>query len=229
MKGIIGFKLGMKQLFLENSQFVPVTIIQIKKNIVTQVKTKISDGYISTQLGIVEDIEFDRHKKLNKCQIGHLKHVKNYKVILTKEIRGMEGYQVGDYVSPDLFQKGEIVKVTAKSKGRGFQGVVDAHNFKKGPSSHGSSLFHRGLGSTGSIEANRVFKGKKMAGRHSNKQITIKNLLILDVNKELNYIILKGSVPGPKKRLLIINSLKIQKKNNKNFVPLLENQKDKKE
>lgn len=198
MKGILGKKLGMSQVFLSNGQLVPVTVIEIQPNLVSQVKTVAKEKYNSLQLST-----FDLRLNLsNKPVAGHFKKVNSQPKRFIKEIRNMQGFNVGDIINAgDIFKAGEFVDVTGTSKGKGFQGRVKRFNQSRGPMGHGSGL-HRQMGSTGSINANRVFKAQPMPGQMGNVKRTISNLEVIKV--ENNYLLVKGSIPGPKKGFVVI-------------------------
>lgn len=200
MKGILGKKLGMSQVFLSNGQLVPVTVIEVQPNLVSQVKTAEKDKYNSLQLA-TSDL---RLNLTNKAIAGHFKKVDSQPKRFVKEIRNMAGFNVGDVINAgDIFAAGEFVDITGTSKGKGFQGRVKRFNQSRGPMGHGSGL-HRQMGSTGSIAANRVFKNQPMPGQMGNAKRTISNLEVIKV--EENYILVKGSVPGPKKGFVVIKS-----------------------
>jgi len=200
MKGILGKKLGMSQVFLNNGQLVPVTVIEVQPNVVSQVKTDVKDKYTSLQLAA-----FDLRVTLsNKPIIGHFKKADSQPKRFVREIRNMKGFNHKDLVSvADIFQAGEFVDVTGTSKGKGFQGRIKRHNQSRGPMGHGSG-FHRQMGSTGSINANRVFKAQPMPGQMGHVTRTVGSLEIIKVDQANNYLLVKGSVPGPKLGFLVI-------------------------
>ncbi|MCL6428921.1 50S ribosomal protein L3 [Spiroplasma sp. JKS002669] len=200
MKGILGKKLGMSQVFLSNGQLVPVTVIEVQPNLVSQTKTAEKEKYNSLQLSA-----FDLRLNLsNKAVAGHFKKVDSQPKRFVREIRGMEGFNVGDTLNVgDVFKPGEFVDVTGISKGKGFQGRVKRYNQSRGPMGHGSGL-HRQMGSTGSIAANRVFKAQPMPGQMGHVKRTISNLEIIKVDSD--YLLVKGSIPGPKKGFVVIKS-----------------------
>jgi large subunit ribosomal protein L3 len=192
MKGIIGKKLGMTQIFTENGSYVPVTVVEAGPCCVVQVKTIQKDGYDAVKLGFVER---KKASKISKPLAGAFKKagVPAYKIL--KEFR-ITGLKVGDFVNADSFSKGDKVKVSGISKGKGFQGVMKRHNFKGGPSSHGS-MFNRAPGSIGaSSYPSRVWKGLRMAGHMGSERVTVSNLTIVDIRPELNLILIKGALPG---------------------------------
>lgn len=203
---IIGKKVGMSQIFTENGDAIPVTIIKAGPCFITQIKTLETHGYNSIQIGYQE---LDK-KKLNKPEIGHLKKIKNKYLKYLKEypVITTEEFKLGHVINVLNFKEGEFVDITGKSIGKGFTGNQKRHNFKRGPMSHGSKN-HRAPGSIGQGSTpGRVFPGKKMAGRMGGKQITISNLQILNVNYKENILIIKGSIPGKPGNLLIIKPTK---------------------
>ncbi|OSX54314.1 50S ribosomal protein L3 [Anoxybacillus ayderensis] len=203
MKGILGRKIGMTQVFAENGDLIPVTVIQATPNVVLQKKTVENDGYEAIQLGF-EDL---REKLANKPQKGHAAKANTTPKRFIREIRGVNlgEYEVGQEVKVDIFNEGEIVDVTGTSKGKGFQGVVKRHGQSRGPMAHGSR-YHRRPGSMGPIAPNRVFKSKELPGRMGGERVTVQNLKVVKVDPERNLILIKGNVPGPNKGLVIIKS-----------------------
>lgn len=202
-KGIVGKKMGMTQYFKDDGSVVPVTVVEAGPCVVTQKRTKSEDGYNAIQLGF-EDVD---ENKLNKPEQGHFesKGIKPKKHL--KEIRDFsEDVDEGDEISVTLFEEGEIIDVTGISKGKGFAGNIKRWNHNTGPKTHGSH-FHRAPGSIGAVDAARVFKGQKMPGRMGRDQVTIKNLQIVKVDEERNLLLVKGSVPGPDKSILMIKSV----------------------
>lgn len=203
MKGILGRKLGMTQVFGTNGKLVPVTVIEVEPNVVTQIKTVDNDGYEAVQLG------FDsvKEKVSNKAKMGHTKKANTTPKRFLREIRGVDinAYTLGQEVKADLFLAGEMVDVTGISKGKGYQGVIKKNNQHRGPMSHGSK-YHRGVGSLGTMRPMRVMPGKALPGHMGAEQVTIQNLEIIKVDMDDNCILVKGSVPGPKKGMVIIKS-----------------------
>lgn len=211
MKGILGRKLGMTQVFGTNGKLVPVTVIEIEPNVVTQIKTVSNDGYDAVQLG------FDtvREKVSNKAKMGHTKKAGSAPKRFLREIRGVDvsSYTLGQEVGADLFEAGEMVDVTGISKGKGYQGVIKKNNQHRGPMTHGSK-YHRGVGSLGTMRPMRVMPGKALPGHMGAEKVTIQNLEIIKVDMEDNCILVKGSIPGPKKGMVMIKSaVKTDKKN----------------
>ena len=203
MKGILGRKIGMTGVFAKDGKLIPVTVIEIEPNIVTQIKTKETDGYEAIQLASVNK----REKLSNKPEQGHFKKSNSTPKRFLKEIRGVDvsSYSIGQELKADVFTEGEIVDVTGTSKGKGFQGVIKRHNQSRGPMGHGSQ-YHRGVGSLGTMLPMRVLPGKKMPGQMGGDKVTIQNLEIIQIDLENNVILIKGNVPGPKKSLVLIKS-----------------------
>ena len=203
MKGILGKKVGMTQVFTQEGKLIPVTVIEVEPNVVTQIKTVEKDGYDAIQLGT----DSIREKVSNKPEIGHTKKANTTPKRFLREIRGVnvEEYTLGQTIGVDVFEAGEIVDVTGTSKGKGFQGVIKRHNQSTGPMGHGSQ-YHRGVGSLGTMRPMHVLKGKKMPGQMGNVQRTVQNLEIVAVDVENSVILVKGNVPGPKKSLVLIRT-----------------------
>lgn len=202
MKAIMGKKLGMTQVFKEDGRLVPVTVIEAGPMLVTQIKTKETDGYEAVQFGYGTVKEHNVNKPLKghlkKAGIGAKKYLREFKV------SDINAYKLADEVGVDIFEEGTIVDATATSKGKGFQGPIKRHGQSRGPETHGSH-YHRGPGSMGMCSTpSRVYKGKKLAGHMGAVQVTVKNLEVVQIDKENNLILIKGSVPGPKKGLVLI-------------------------
>ena len=201
MKGILGKKLGMTQIFTEEGIVVPVTVVEAGPNVVTQVKTVEKDGYNAIQVGF----EDAKEKSLNKPQKGHLaaanvlkKHLKEFRVDAVEE------FTVGQEIKADLFAAGEKIDVTGTSKGKGFQGPIKRHGQSRGPESHGSR-YHRRPGSMGACSfPGRVFKNKKLAGHMGSVKVTVQNLEVVKVDADQNLILVKGAIPGPKGSMVTI-------------------------
>ena len=201
MKGILGTKLGMTQIFTEEGIVLPVTVVEAGPVVVTQIKTTEKDGYNAIQVGFKDAKE----KSLNKPQKGHLaaasvlkKHLKEFRV------DSVEGYTVGQAINADLFAAGEIIDVTGISKGKGFQGPIKRHGQSRGPESHGSR-YHRRPGSMGACSfPGRVFKNKKLAGHMGSVKVTVQNLEVVKVDAEKNLILVKGAIPGAKGSVVTI-------------------------
>lgn len=205
-KGILGRKLGMTQIFDENGVLVPVSVIDVADNVVLQQKTVETDGYVATQIGF----ETKREKLSNKPEQGHVKKANTAPKRFVREIRFNEELKnelldlaVGDLVKTELFQVGETVDVTGTSKGKGFAGSIKRHNQHRGPMTHGSR-YHRGPGSMGPIKGN--MKGKNLPGHMGHEKVTIQNLKVVGVDVENQLLLISGSVPGPKKGLVIVRS-----------------------
>ena len=203
MKGILGKKIGMTQIFTEHGEVIPVTVVEAGPVVVTQIKTTENDGYTAIQVGFQDAKE----KSLNKPQKGHLaaantlkKHLKEFRV------DSVEEYTVGQEIKADLFAAGELIDVTGISKGKGFQGPIKRHGQSRGPMGHGS-MYHRRPGSMGSTSTpGRVFKGKKLPGHMGRVTVTIQNLDVVRIDMDKNVILVKGSVPGPKGAILKVKS-----------------------
>ena len=199
-KGLIGKKLGMTQIFQDDGAVVPVTVILAGPNVVTQKKTEETDGYSALQLGF-EDKKEHRTNKPDKC------HFKRAGVKPKKHLAEFRDFpeelNEGDEVTVSIFSEGELVDVTGTSKGKGFAGTIKRYNFARGPMTHGSHN-HRAPGSIGAVNAARVFKGTKMAGRMGNERVTIQNLEVVKIDTEKNLILVKGAVPGPKNSIVYI-------------------------
>ncbi len=203
-KAILGRKLGMTQIFTEEGQVVPVTVIESGNNVVIQSKTVESDGYNAVQLGFGEIKE----KHLTKPLKGHFGKagVDPVKFIREMRLAAPSEYKVGDKIGVDIFEAGQLVDVTGVSKGKGFAGTVKRHGFARGPMGHGSKS-HREPGSTGAMisgHGGRVLKGKKLPGHMGHERVTVQRLTLVKVDADRNLLLIKGAVPGPKKGLLII-------------------------
>lgn len=211
-KGILGRKLGMTQVFAKSGKLIPVTVVEVEPNVVTQIKTVETDGYEAIQLGF----DTKREKLSNKAEKGHLAKANTAPKRFLKEIRGVDvsKYQLGQELDCQVFEEGEMVDVSGISKGKGFQGVIKRYNQSRGPMGHGSQ-YHRGVGSLGTMRPTRVFKGKKLPGHMGHVSVTMQNLEVVAVMKDENVILIKGNVPGPKKSLVIIKSA-VKKPNVKN-------------
>ena len=203
-KAIIGKKVGMTQIFDESGKVIPVTVVEAGPCVVTQKKTVETDGYAAVQLGYGEVAE----KKLSNPEAGHLKkagvapkkHLKEFKLENAAEMN------VGDEIKADTFAAGDMIDVTGISKGHGYQGVVKRHGAGRVDMTHGGGPVHRHAGSMGALDAARIFKGKIGAGQMGNEQVTIENLEIVKVDAELNMIVIRGAIPGPKGGLVYIRN-----------------------
>ncbi len=202
MKGILGKKLGMTQVFEEDGRLVTVTVIEAGPARVVQKKEKGRDGYDSLQVGYDE---IRKEKNVPKPMKGHFQKTSSPPYRFLREIK-MQGFDEGDSIRVDIFSKGEKVSITGRSKGKGFQGVMKRHNYKGGPGSHGS-MFNRAPGSIGqSAYPSRVWKNKGLPGHMGDRRVTVKGLEIVDVRKEQNLMLVKGAVPGANGGYLIIRS-----------------------
>lgn len=203
MKGILGRKIGMTEKFTTDGKVIPVTVISVEPNVITQIKTVDTDGYNAIQLGVVDKKE----KHATKQEIGHAKKAGVTPKRFLKEIRVEDTttYELGSTIKADTFEAGEKVDVTGTSKGKGFAGVIKRHNQSRGPETHGSR-YHRRPGSMGTMRPMRVLKGKNLAGHMGSETVTIQNLEIIEVNVNDNYILVSGNVPGAKNSLVLIKS-----------------------
>lgn len=202
-KGILGRKIGMTQVFTKSGKLIPVTVVEVEPNVVTQIKTVETDGYDAIQLGF----DTKRAKLATKASIGHTNKANTTPKRFFREIRGVDvnNYTLGQELNVTTFTEGEVVDVTGTTKGKGFQGVIKRHNQSRGPMGHGSH-YHRGPGSMGTMRPMRVFKGKKLPGHMGALTVTIQNLEIVAVDLENNCLLIKGNVPGPKKSLVLIRT-----------------------
>ena len=193
----------MTQVFGEDGKVYPATVVFAGPVTVLQVRTKEKDGYEAVQVGYGEKNE----KKITKPLKGHFKDLGNFATI--KEFRGPTGeIKRGDVFDVSIFEPGDVVAVSAVSKGKGFQGVVKRHGFAGGRRSHGNKHHERAPGSIGATGPQRVFKGQKMAGRMGGEKVTVKNLKILQVDKEIGALVISGAIPGPKGALVEIKTIK---------------------
>tara|TARA_B100000378_G_scaffold30022_2_gene22688 strand:- start:9722 stop:10345 length:624 start_codon:yes stop_codon:yes gene_type:complete len=201
MKALLGTKIGMTQIISEDGRAIPVTLIQAGPVTVTQVKTVETDGYNAVQVG------FGEGKNLSKAVAGHLKaaeltpkYLREFRVEdLSEELK------VGSTFDVTAFELGDVVDATGTSKGKGFAGNIKRHNFERHRKTHGGKGNTRRPGSIGSMYPQKVFKGKRMAGRMGHDQVTVKNLVVSYIDADNNLIGLKGAVPGPKKGLIVID------------------------
>ena len=199
MPFILGKKLKMSQVWKED-RAIPVTSIKAEPNIVTQIRTKDKDRYEAVQLGFGTKKE----KNIKKPQKGQFKNLGNFRHLKEFRIKDSE-FKIGDILDVSQFQEGDKVKISGLDKGRGFQGVVKRHGFHGGPKTHGQKNRWRAPGSIGATAPQRVMPGRKMAGRMGQEQATMKNVKIVDIDKENNILIVKGAVPGMKGTLLEIS------------------------
>ncbi len=215
-KGLLGKKIGMTQVFVADGSLVPVTVIQSDSCVVLQKKDVDSDGYEAVQLGFADKKvrpegltkkQTRRSNFANQAEIGHAKKAGAQPKRFIKEIDGVNlgEFEVGQSVGVDIFAEGEFVDVTGTSKGKGFSGTIKRHGTSRGPMAHGSR-YHRGPGSMGSIQANRVPKGKALPGRMGTETVTIQNLQVIKVDAERNVILVKGAIPGPNNCYVTVRS-----------------------
>ena len=202
-KGILGRKIGMTQVFAENGDLIPVTVIEATPNVVLQKKTVETDGYEAIQVGF----EDKRVKLSNKPQQGHVAKANTAPKRFIREFRNLEvaSYEVGQEVKVEIFAEGDVIDVTGVTKGKGFQGVIKRHGQSRGPMAHGSR-YHRRPGSMGPVAPNRVFKQKKLPGQMGGTVVTIQNLEVVKVDVERNLLLVKGNVPGSKKALVTVKT-----------------------
>jgi large subunit ribosomal protein L3 len=201
MKGILGRKIGMTQVFTTDGKLIPVTVVEA--NVVLQKKTVATDGYDAIQVGF----EDKREKLATKAHKGHVAKAETAPKRFIKEFRydEMMSYEVGQEIKVDSFVAGEVVDVTGTSKGKGYQGVIKRHGQSIGPKGHGSGA-HRIVGSMGPIAPNRIAPGKKLPGQMGNVTRTVQNLEIVAVDVENNVLLISGSIPGPKKGLVVVKT-----------------------
>ena len=209
MKGILGRKVGMTQVFDERGEIVPVTVIEAGPCFVTQVKTEKRDGYSAIQLGF-EEI---KPQRLTRGELQHLRKNQLPPLRHLREIRTVNGedYVEGQKITVSSFDEGELVDVTGTSKGRGFAGGIKRHGFARGPKTHGQSDRERAPGSAGSgTRVGHVRKGKRSPGHMGNARVTAQNLVVVKVDVERNLLLVRGTVPGPKKGLLLVKEARKQ-------------------
>ena len=205
MKGILGRKLGMTQVFTTEGVLIPVSVVEVTPNVVMQKKTKATDGYEAVQIGF-DDIS---EKRANKPQLGHASKAKTAPKRFIREVRGNEfsNLEVGSEIKIDIFSAGDIVDVSGISKGHGFNGTIVRNNAKIGPKSHGSG-HHRHIGSLATTGRNNgvIDKGTMMAGQHGGFTTTNQNLEIIKVDATNNYVLIKGNIPGPRRGMVTIKT-----------------------
>jgi len=202
IEGLLGRKIGMTQVFSPAGEAIPVTVIELGPCVVTQIRDKDRDGYEAVQIGFGEV----KPKSLTKPEQGHLagagRLVRHLREFSTDNI---DDHEVGQVLTADVFQPGQIIDVTGTSKGRGFQGVVRRHGFSGGPKTHGQSDRHRAPGSIGAgTDPGHVWKGTRMAGRMGNRRVTVQNLQVVEVMADRHLLLVRGSVPGAKNGLLMV-------------------------
>ncbi|MCI5848179.1 MAG: 50S ribosomal protein L3 [Lachnospiraceae bacterium] len=201
-KGIIAKKIGMTQIFSEDGSLIPVTVLQAGPCYVTQVKTIENDGYEAVQVGF-DDV---REKLVTKPVKGHLDKAGVQTLRFMKEFKfeNASEYKLGQEIKADIFEAGDKIDVTGKSKGKGFQGAIKRHGQSRGPMAHGSK-YHRHAGSNGACsDPSKVFKGKKMPGQMGAVKVTVQNLEIVRIDAEDNLILVKGAIPGPRKSTVVL-------------------------
>ncbi len=203
MKFILGKKLEMSQIFLDNGDVVPVTLVLAEPNVITQIKSDEKDGYDSIQVG------FEKPKKLIKSAAGHLKDIEPVKTIREFRVSAEEAKSIkrGDVISVETFVNGDVVKIVGTSKGRGFQGVVKRHGFHGQAKTHGHKDQQRMPGSIGSTGPQRVFKDMRMAGRMGFDRITVDGLKVVGIDSNKNLLYIKGALPGARNSLVMISGV----------------------
>ncbi len=208
MKFILGQKIEMSQIFSEDGKVIPVTLVKAGPCVITQLRNNNKDKYQAIQVGFGEK----KSKNISKALKGHLKNLGNFRWLREFRISPDDKdwhkreIKIGDKITVEQFKENEFVKVSGISKGKGFQGVVKRHGFKGGPASHGTKHTLRAPGSIGSAFPQRVFKGKKMAGRMGGQRVTVKNLQIIKIDKENNLLAIKGAIPGSRGSLVEIRT-----------------------
>ena len=199
LRGFLGKKIGMSQVFRDNGELVPVTVIQAGPCAITQIKSEDTDGYNAVQLG------FGATKKLNKPERGHLKNSDPVKHLREVKADNLQDYSIGQQISVAIFAVGEKIDIIGTTKGRGFAGSMKRHGFGGGPRTHGQSDRSRAPGSIGGgTTPGKVYKGMKMAGHMGNEQVTVKNLEIVQIDQDRNLLVVKGGGPGAPNGLLVI-------------------------
>jgi large subunit ribosomal protein L3 len=205
--GLLGRKLGVSSVFSREGQQLPVTVLEVGPCVVTQIKTRSTDGYDALQVGFVEK----KASRVNRPLQGHFKKSGGQGFAYVREIQvdDPSEYTLGQALTVDMFQAGELVDVSGTCKGRGFTGVVKRWGFSGGRATHGS-MFHRAPGSVGaSATPSKIIKGRKMPGQHGNRRVTVKNLEVVDVRPEQNLIIVKGAVPGSRSGLVHVRKVRL--------------------
>ncbi len=202
INGLMGYKLGMTQVFIEGGKLIPVTVLQMGPSKVTQMKTIAKEGYQAAQICFDEVAEH----RVTKAISGHFKKAAVLPARHLMEFKGdLTGMNVGDTVTVDIFKKGDRVNVSGVSRGKGFQGVVRRHHFAGGPATHGS-MFHRAPGSIGASSfPSRVFKNRKLPGHMGSRNVTTQGLAVVDVRPEEHLLLVEGSVPGAPRGLVVVH------------------------
>lgn len=200
-KGLLGIKVGMTQVFSDNGEIVPVTVVAAGPCQVIQKKTVETDGYNAIQVGF----QPKKEHRVNKPEKGHFDKAgtQPYQYIREFRVEDPEAYEVGQKIDVDLFSEGEKIDVTGISKGHGFQGMIKRHHGRRGPDTHGSD-YHRRTGSLAAKGPARVFKGRKLPGHMGVDKVTVQNLEVIRSDKERNLLLVKGAIPGPRKGLVIL-------------------------
>ena len=201
--GVLGLKSGMTQVFDSVGQCIPVTVIDLQPNVVSQVKTRDRDGYCAVQVGVLPK----KVQRTTRAEKGHFKKsgAPGFGYLTEFRVDNVDDVKVGAELSLAFLKEGDLVDITSVSKGKGFQGVMKRHNFAGGAGAHGASVCHRSPGSIGNrADPGRVFPGKKMPGHMGFRQVTIQNLKVIGIDLENGLIMVKGSVPGPKRSIVTV-------------------------
>ncbi len=204
--GILGKKIGMTNIFLENGDAIGVTILKAGPCVVVDKREKNKNQYDALQLGF---LSIEKKKKVNQPLEGYFKkqNVKPFKYIREFKFKDIDQYEIGKEIKVDLFKEGERVNVIGFSKGRGFAGSIKRHHFSGGPKTHGQKDYYRATGSIGATDAARVFKGQKLPGRMGNEKVKIKNIEIIKIDLDRNLLLLKGAIPGPNNALVAVEKV----------------------
>lgn len=204
MKAILGKKVGMTQVFVDNGELVPVTVIEAGPCTVVEKRTLDKDGYLGVQLGF----GFVKERELTKPVLGQFKKKNLTPVRYLREVRVLadEKLEVGDQVKVDVFKSGDVVDVSGRSLGKGFAGVIKRYNFRRSAMAHGSK-YHRGVGSLQSRDASRVFPGRKLPGHMGDENVTVSGLRVVSVDPEKNLLLIRGAVPGARGSLVMVKAV----------------------
>ncbi len=196
--GLLGRKVGMTQVFAEDGTMVPVSVVAVEPNTITELRTLERDGYTAVQVGA------GTAKRTTKPRLGQLKDLPRVRDVREFRVDDVADYQVGQTLDVSIFEEGESVNVTGTSKGKGFAGTIKRHHFHRGPETHGSDS-HRAPGSIGGgTYPGRVFRGSPMAGHMGDERVTVKNATIVRSDSERNLLLVKGPVPGPRNALIVV-------------------------
>jgi large subunit ribosomal protein L3 len=196
--GVIGRKVGMTQVFAEDGTMVPVSVVAVEPNTVTELRTLDRDGYTAVQVGA------GTARRLTKPRAGQLKDLPRVRDVREFRVDDLSGYEIGQTLDVGIFADGEAVNITGTSKGKGFAGTIKRHHFRRGPETHGSDS-HRAPGSIGGgTYPGKVFRGTPMAGHMGHERVTVKNATILRTDSERNLLLVKGPVPGPRNALIVV-------------------------